>query len=358
MQRKVKRIMKIKRIILNNFQKYKQQTFEFSPFFTAIQGESDTGKSTIRRAYTWVIKDLRKKLGYRHWENDNKTVGVTIDFEKDDDIITIGREKNDSKNDWKLNGKIFEKPGSVPAELYELIPNSEVQIGATKIDLCFQHQNEGFFLVDESPITRALYIDELSGVVVANKAIKNIQKDSRSNAKEQEKTTERIDVYREEYNSKSFYVELKDQLDKLIAKFQKLCDEEKYYDSLQKIIAQYQTLSNQLNNLILVEAPPNLSHMRTGLTEIRNTNRLLAQHVNVSNRLNQLKIHKYNELTFDLNTIRSIRNTNQLLLRSKKIQNEIELAQKNLTESKVKLTELKNKFKEIKTCKTCGRPVA
>jgi len=83
---------------IKNFQSHPDSFFEFSPGMNVFIGDSDVGKSAIRRALEWLIFNRPISDSFRSWwEGDTEVTVVT----SEGNIIT--RIKQKSKNIYRLN---------------------------------------------------------------------------------------------------------------------------------------------------------------------------------------------------------------------------------------------------------------
>lgn len=165
-------------ISINNFQRHKQLVFEPANGLTAIVGPSESGKSAIRRAISWVLYDYPK--GSDCITQGAKECSVSLRFSDGVEIARV-RTSNDEYNQWTLacsNAQPirWNKPGGVPKEISDYVSNSDVQIDDEKLNLCITKQSDGFFLINAGATSRAKFIDTLTGVFAAEQAIKNIDK--------------------------------------------------------------------------------------------------------------------------------------------------------------------------------------
>ena len=107
----------IKRLTIQNFQSHKNSTFEFHEGLNVIIGKTDSGKSAIRRAINWVVKN--KPSGNSIWSWWGGVTKVQIEF-FDGNIVS--RIKEGTKNLYVLNDVEFTAFGTnIPQEIQDVI---------------------------------------------------------------------------------------------------------------------------------------------------------------------------------------------------------------------------------------------
>jgi len=149
--------MRLLSIHLENFQGHKDTTIKFAPGLTGLVGPSDSGKTSILRALTWIWTNRPGGIGFvRVGES---LARVTLETDKG----TVVREKGKRRNAYQLispNGHVedFDVVGKdVPNEIAALFDISELN---------YQSQLTPHFLVLDSPgavaevINRACRLDQ------------------------------------------------------------------------------------------------------------------------------------------------------------------------------------------------------
>jgi len=134
--------MKIKQLILENFQAHRHSVFDFSDGITTIVGPTDTGKSAIVRALRWICaNDLS---GDAFITEGQKSTRVTLVVEEDGEIHTLRRTKgrDGSNNTYSLDGEVYKSFGtSVPDDIARLL-----HLGP----LNFQNQHDSPFWLSQT----------------------------------------------------------------------------------------------------------------------------------------------------------------------------------------------------------------
>lgn len=149
-------------IILKNFQRHEKLKIDFCNGINIIHGESDKGKSSIRRAIEWIcfnqsIDGIRK--------TGTKQTSVILGLKND---IEIERVRSTSINRYILRindeEKVFDSIGkSIPEEIQEVLNIYPVEFDDEKIYLNSQNQLGLPFLMDKSPSVRMKLFNKLSG---------------------------------------------------------------------------------------------------------------------------------------------------------------------------------------------------
>ncbi len=145
----------IKTISIQNYQSHKDTQLELSPGVNVIVGPTDAGKSAILRAILWNLYNRPLGDGFQsHWDGET---AVRIHF--DDCLIT--RTKGKAKNEYFLgmtdDETVFKAFGQeVPAEI----------LAAHNLDrvLNTQAQIDPFFLLQSSPGEVAKYFNQIAGL--------------------------------------------------------------------------------------------------------------------------------------------------------------------------------------------------
>lgn len=190
-------MVRIKKLIIENFQSHKHTEMDFSEGFNIIFGQSDHGKSAIIRALKWLLYNEPRGTDFiRHGASYAKVTVVL------DNNYTIVRERSQSKNKYILfypDGKsmTFEGFGNeIPAEItkahgiFKYEPDSNASSS-----LNIGEQLEGPFLLSETGAVRAKAIGRLIGLHIIDKAIRNCNVDiRRENQSEEKAKSELLDI--------------------------------------------------------------------------------------------------------------------------------------------------------------------
>ena len=111
----------LKSVKLNNFQKHKSKTINFSPNVTTLVGHTEAGKSTILRALEWLFLNRAPKGNYITHGESKCSVAAIINNK------TIKRVKSKTKNIYKVNGLSLKQVGknSTPDSVSKIVPLCE-----------------------------------------------------------------------------------------------------------------------------------------------------------------------------------------------------------------------------------------
>jgi DNA repair protein SbcC/Rad50 len=157
----------IKKLELRNFESHKNSTLEFTEGLNAIIGSGDNGKSSIIRAFLWVLYNKPDGDNYvSHW---NRTKTGNIKGETSVTIITengwVKRAKNKSDNYYSINGEEYRAFGkSVPEQVTEFLNLSDTNI---------QTQFDNHYLLSESASEVAKQLNQIVNLEKIDNSIKN-----------------------------------------------------------------------------------------------------------------------------------------------------------------------------------------
>lgn len=154
----------IKSITLNNFQKHSDLTIDFQSGINILHGNSDAGKSCIRRAIEWTLFNA-KIDGVR--KSGTKQTSVKVILENG---VEVERIRSASINRYNLRkNKLddiisFDAVGkSIPQEIKDAIGIEPLQIEDEEFYLNSAPQLSLPFLFDKSPTWRMKLFNKLTG---------------------------------------------------------------------------------------------------------------------------------------------------------------------------------------------------
>jgi hypothetical protein len=179
----------IKSITLKNFQSYKDQTVNFKPGLNLLLGTSDSGKSAILRAMSFVLYNYPKKDSLIHWGETETS--VTIEFS---DGVKVTRIKGEGRNaivaiDAKGNKLEKEKiDKDIPDDIKLLLGNPPQDEFNGLIS--YADQFSPMFLVDLSPTDLPRSLSGLTGIEMLEESAKQLMQNYKSLEK-QNKTDEK-----------------------------------------------------------------------------------------------------------------------------------------------------------------------
>lgn len=158
-------------IEITNFQSHKNTKIDLSPGLNVIIGNSNNGKSSIVRALKWVILNRPRGSGFKsHFAKKKDIVSAKINF-NEKASVTRGIDNDiESKNFYKVekDGKeeIYKALGTdVPQEVQDVIQMNSPNI---------QSQGDGYFMLGDSPGTRAKVLNKIVGLNVIDEVTKKI----------------------------------------------------------------------------------------------------------------------------------------------------------------------------------------
>jgi exonuclease SbcC len=163
----------IKSVTLKNFQSYKNQTIQFQPGLNLLLGTSDSGKSAILRAISFVLYNHPKKDTLIHW--GEKETEVTVEFS---DGVKVTRIKGEGKNDIiaiDSEGKKIPKikiDKDIPDDIKELLGNPPQDDFNGLIS--YADQFSPMFLVDLSPTDLPRSLSGLTGIEILEESAKQL----------------------------------------------------------------------------------------------------------------------------------------------------------------------------------------
>lgn len=149
-----------------NFQGHVHSYFEFHPRFNVIRGTSHHGKSSIVRAILWALENEPYGIDYRNWDKDEKEgVESHLSFEQG----SISRIKNKKFNGYKYSTHSIDEDtleamrSDVPDEIRHISYMDRYNI---------RGQDDGYFLLRDSPGNVARQLNEKSGLEDIDKVSK------------------------------------------------------------------------------------------------------------------------------------------------------------------------------------------
>ena len=179
----------IKSVTLKNFQSYKDQTINFKPGLNLLLGTSDSGKSSILRAISFVLYNYPKKDSLIHWgETETR---VTVEFS---DGVKVTRIKGEGRNaivavDAKGNKIEKEKiDKEIPDDIKLLLGNPPQDEFNGLIS--YADQFSPMFLVDLSPTDLPRSLSGLTGIEMLEESAKQLMQNYKAIEK-QNKTDEK-----------------------------------------------------------------------------------------------------------------------------------------------------------------------
>jgi DNA repair exonuclease SbcCD ATPase subunit len=269
----------IKILKIKNFASHRETTLKFSTGITGIIGLSQSGKTSILRAFKWLSKNRPAGFGFHSYFAETKTTDVSI-------VLNDGTKIERDKNTYEVDGIKFKKFGrSVPDKIVEKLNINELNL---------QEQLDSPFLITSSSGEIAKIINRITNSEKIDAWIKEITKEiNRLNTEERVYTSDL-----EEYKETLKPLEKLEGVEKDIRKYKKLTQlnnklSEKYFDleeikqaieknkneaiserkieTIKKDIEKLKKLKQENNNLI--ELKQLLKSINTKKTGIKNCNK-------------------------------------------------------------------------------------
>lgn len=323
----------IKSLHLKNFQSYRDQVINFTEGLNLILGSSDSGKSAIMRAISFVIYNYPRNSTLIHHGEDQTE--VTIVFS---DGLSVTRIKG-RRNAYIAKtptGKVIELDKvdkTVPEEIKVLLNNPPEDDFNGFIS--YADQFSKMFLVDLSPTDLPRSLSHLTGVEILEECSKTLMQSYKStekqvkiNEKEYEKINNEYRTFDELYDIEKQSKAIQEKIDQqslIQAKINELLDYECEIDENEYKIRL--SLINQLIELINL-CLSKISDIETKITEMNS--------LNLFNLMNE-----YNYSNYDLNII------NSTLQKVQKVQKTL-LTIENLAHSFSEYNSINKEYQRVK----------
>lgn len=164
------------KLTLWNFQKHEKLVVDLSSPITSIVGPTDSGKTSIIRAFYWVVFNRPSGMEFKSHAHIAKFVRVRLDI----DGRIVRRTRGDD-NIYALDGMIFHAFGTgVPEEIQKVLNISEVN---------FQCQLDPPFWFMKSPGEVSRELNAIINLGLIDKTLSNLST-KKHRAREQVKFTE------------------------------------------------------------------------------------------------------------------------------------------------------------------------
>ena len=224
----------IKTVILENFQSYKNETIHLKPGLNLLSGTSDSGKSAILRAISFVLYNYPKKDSLIHYGESETRVTVVFS-----DGVKVTRIKGEDRNAilaYDAKGKEFKKEKidtAIPDDIKELLGNPpEDEFNGL---ISYSDQFSKMFLVDLSPTDLPRSLSNLTGIEVLEESAKQLMTNYRALEKQNRLDEKEYKNLLEEAQSYSFVNKYDKDLSDLSLKFEKILEIESKIVALKEI---------------------------------------------------------------------------------------------------------------------------
>ena len=214
----------IKSIRLQNFQSHRKSILKFKKGLNVISGKSDSGKSSIKRAIEWLIKNKPLGDSFRsHWGGKTSVVLKT-----DKDIIKRIKGKS---NTYHLNDKRFIAFGcDVPSEIRNSLRFSDIGI---------QSQFDPHFLFSSSSGEISRFINKIININIIDTSINNINKIIKREKSELEKIKISLSQKKEEKKKYKWIKYAKQDILKLETENSRLKEEEERVSTVEQLLISF-----------------------------------------------------------------------------------------------------------------------
>lgn len=228
----------IESIEVRNFQIHKRTKIDFVPGINIISGTSDNGKSSIIRAFRWVLENRPQGFSFRRWGTPDKVI-TAVDIVVDEEQIS--RKKGNVKNEYVFQDSVYKALRSdVPdpvKEHLEILPFN-IQMQADKV-----------FLFQDSDSNVAKLINDVSGISVIDDILKESNRRLREMNSEEKILKDMIKDKKTQMKANKVFVGLKkssksikEKIDLLDEKESELEELKEYLDSYRKLKAKKKSL--------------------------------------------------------------------------------------------------------------------
>lgn len=166
--------MEIKKLILNNFQQWKNGNILFTKGLNILVGDTECGKSTLFRAISSIITG---KMQEDYVRKGSKGCEVELEFSNGNKFKRI---RNKKENIAQVNDLVYERVGKeIPSEYFKILGNTNITFGDKKISLCLYSQFDSHFFITLSDYEKSKLIGTICGIDIVDKLIDNINSDIR-----------------------------------------------------------------------------------------------------------------------------------------------------------------------------------
>jgi chromosome segregation ATPase len=190
----------IKTIKLENFQSYKKETIQLTPGLNIILGSSDSGKSAILRAISFVLYNYPRNNTIIH--NGANDVKVTLEFSDGTQVTRIRGTRNayEAIDNKGKKYKLDSIDKAIPDEIKALLNNPPEDDFNGFIS--YADQFSKMFLVDLSPSDLPRSLSNLTGIEMLEESAKqlmqsykSIEKQTKSDEKDYVKLLGELSVF-------------------------------------------------------------------------------------------------------------------------------------------------------------------
>jgi len=155
------------KLTIQDFQAHKNSLLDLSKKFIVIVGPTDTGKSSIVRAFRWIFYDFYRGSSFIRKGQKKALVSVTLQGKN------VTRTKGKGSNSYQIDSNDYTSVGrSIPEEVCTFMNVKPIRDGSSEILLHVTDQHDSPFLIFESEPKAAKLLNRLTGVHIVDEAIR------------------------------------------------------------------------------------------------------------------------------------------------------------------------------------------
>ena len=326
----------INEIHLHNFKKWEDLKINLNEYVNVLSGRSDTGKSTVIHAITWVLfNDFPVNDVRRISVIDGKTVFaddvyVELKFTNESGEHTIRRYNNKNGNGYIIDGNKLNAIGrGCVSEVINLFNISELNI---------QNQFDNQFLLSNSGSEISVKINELIGLSDIDDLTDSIAHDIRDNNLCIKKSDEELSILESKLEEYKDIDLLSEKIESLKEKYNYLESYKKTSENICLLINSINNINEQINSIIETDRLNKITQLINDLSEKINELENLNK-CNITNLINNIKL-----VNNDINKIPIIKNID--ICKFKEYES-IEISYKELSNIINSLNKIDSEIKEI-----------
>lgn len=246
----------LEKVTVRGFQSHINTEIEFDMGMNLVRGDNASGKSALRRAIFWVLKNKPSGASFINWNyGDNEVCEVTIVY--NGNTITRRRSRNGKVNEYVLNGEVLTGFGvNVPEPIQDLLGLDD-----TNIEL----QHSSLFMLTESPPEMARRLNKLTNLEDIDKAFTSIRRRKLDNSREIKNAEQKLEDLNTELASYAFLEEAGKVITELEEKQVLLKGIEQKYNTINALIAEIIEAKSKLTE----DAPVDVKTLDTAVTLVK-----------------------------------------------------------------------------------------
>jgi len=313
----------IKSTRIKNFQSHKDTDLNWHPYFNAIIGVSDCGKSSIAKAMLWAITG--KPVGNSFVSKSGGNVSVGIEIE-DATVIRSKGKKNEFyavTNDGKST--------TIPQEIESMLNINNINIDS---------QFDQHFLLNSSPGEVGRVINKAVKIDIIDKSLKNIASMSKKEINDLKSVKQNLNEKKEELKKYDWIETAEDEVSKLETTDRRITSLKPLLVGLRGVVNNLDTMEGLLRNS---------SNIAKYEKEIEKTETLFTsiQKINKERNGINLSIHGLNKIEKSLSNKDSVIKNEKSIEKTKKL---VTTIQKNKSDGRILFTlvqRVKQREKEL-----------